>query len=287
MKIKTIFFTTVLCLALQGGRGGELYAQSSYKEVTVSNGGTIQGRVRFSGDLPKKMRMVISKDEKYCGVSKVSPRLTVGKTGGLQSAVVWLEGVSEGKKNVEASKRLVLNQARCEYTPHILILPFGSSLDIVNSDPVLHNVHACDEGDNLKALFNIAQPIKGQRTTVKHTQFKKPGLYLATCDAGHPWMNAYIMVAEHPYYALTDANGYFILDNIPPGTYKLKMWHEGVAVVKTEMENGKPKSYRYEAPYEEAKDVTVSSSGKVNVDFSFSLRDGETNTVSRSNSVTR
>jgi len=77
---------------------------------------------------------------------------------------------------------------------------------------------------------------------------------------------------EHPYYALTDINGNFSLENVPPGTYKLKMWHEGVAVVKTEMENGKPKSYRFEQPYEEVREVTVSANGTAEVEFHLSLR---------------
>ncbi len=272
MKTNSVFPTAIFCLALFGGRGGELQAQVKYKEVAVTNGGTVRGSVRLEGEIPRKLQLIVSKDAKYCGVNKSLPRLRVGKTMGVQDAIVWLEDVSEGKRMASGNKQLNLDQFKCEYKPHVLLLPYGSSLDIVNSDPILHNVHAYDEGDAGRTLFNIAQPIKGQRTTVKQTQFKKPGLYSATCDAGHPWMNAYIMVTGHPYYALTDVNGNFILENVPPGTYKLKMWHEGVAVVKTEMENGKPKAYHYEPPYEEVKEVTVSANGKVDVEFPLALR---------------
>jgi plastocyanin len=261
-----------ICLALFGGRGGESHAQTHYKEVTVTNGGTIRGSVRLEGEIPGKHQLVVSKDAKFCGVNKSLPRLRIGKAKGVQDAIVWLEGVSEGKRSTSGNKQLSLDQFKCEYKPHVLLLPYGSSLDIVNSDPILHNVHTYDGSEAGKTLFNIAQPIKGQRTTVKQTQFKKPGLYSATCDAGHPWMNAYIMVTEHPYYALTDVNGNFVLENVPPGTYTLKMWHEGVAVVKTEMENGKPKAYHYESPYEELKEVTVSANGKVDVEFPLVLR---------------
>jgi hypothetical protein len=199
----------------------------------------------------------------------------------VQDAIVWLEGITEGKKKSGGSKQLVLDQFKCRYIPHVLVLPLGASLDIVNSDPILHNVHTYDAEEKGKTLFNIAQPIKGQRTTLGHTLFKKPGLFLATCDAGHPWMSAYIMVAEHPYYALTDAQGRFVLENVPPGRYKIKMWHEGVAIAKTEMENGKPKAYRYEEPYEEEQEVTVSPLGTVSVTFSFELRSSSSRASSK------
>jgi len=275
----------MFCLALLGGRG-ELTAQSNYKEIAVTNGGTIRGEVRLAGELPTTLRLTVSKDAKYCGVNKSSPRLRLGKSKGVQNTIVWLEGIAEGKKNTTTNKQLVLDQLKCEYTPHVLLLPYGSALDIVNSDPILHNVHAYEGADNGRTLFNIAQPIKGQRTTVKQTQFRKPGLYLATCDAGHPWMNAYIMVADHPYFALTDASGGFVFEHVPPGQYKLRMWHEGVAIVQTEMENGKAKAYRYEEPYEDVKEVSLSPNGKAAVDFTFTLRPVTTDmTASSSKSI--
>ncbi len=272
MHVKTMIVSRpsmmmLLCLALSGGRGSEVYAGP-----TSRDDGAVRGEVRLTGDIPKAVRLVVSKDANYCGVNKSSPRLRVSASKGVQDAIVWLEGITGGKQTPLENKQLVLNQYKCEYSPHILIVPFGSSLDIVNSDPILHNVHAYDNRDGTRTLFNIAQPIKGQRTAVRQTLFQKAGLYLATCDAGHPWMNAYIMVADNPYYALTDREGHYVLDQVPPGTYRLKMWHEGVAVVKTEMENGKPKTYRYEEPYEEEKEVTVSRGGTTQADFALILR---------------
>jgi len=164
----------------------------------VTNGGTVRGSVHLEGDMSIKRQLAVSKDANFCGVNKSSPRLRVGKSKGVQDAIVWLEGVSEGKKRTGGNKQLSLDQFKCEYNPHVLLLPYGSSLDIVNSDPILHNVHTYDENDAGRTVFNIAQPIISQRTTVKQTQFRKPGLYFATCDAGHPWMSAYIMVTNTP-----------------------------------------------------------------------------------------
>ena len=270
MKLLRLFPTVLLCLALTGEWGREVQAQSNYKEITVLHGGTIRGNVRLTGDIPPKIQLAVTKDANYCGANKASPRLRIGTSKGVQDAIVWLEGIRSGKRQASGDKQLVLDQHKCEYSPHIVVLLYGSSLDIVNSDPILHNVHAYDQ--DTKTLFNIAQPVRGQRTTVKQTLFRKPGLYLASCDAGHPWMNAYVMVTEHPYYALTDVQGGFVLEGVPPGTYKLKMWHEGVAIVRTEMENGKPKAYRYEEPYEIEREVTVPPDGSVSADFALTLR---------------
>lgn len=88
-------------------------------------------------------------------------------------------------------------------------------------------------------------------------------------------MSAYVVVTEHPYYALTDTEGNFTLDHISTGTYKLRMWHEGVSVVKTVMESGKPRSYQYESPYETERSVVVPTNGTVRVEFQLALRSAE------------
>jgi hypothetical protein len=262
---------SLLSIATLTWRGSVLCAGPLYKETEVRDGGTVRGVVRFAGDPSKSPRLDITKDTDYCGRIKVSPRLCVGRKNGVQHAVVFLEGIEQGKKFAPDIKP-VLDQRRCNYEPHVTILPMGKQLEIVNSDPILHNVHAYDEQAESKTIFNIAQPIKGQRTMVKSTRMLKPGAVLTTCDAGHPWMSSYIMVAEHPYYAVTGADGNFSLQDVPPGTYKIKMWHEGVKVTRTEVENGKVKKYYYEDPYVVEKEITVPPKGTSMIDFDLSLR---------------
>ncbi len=262
-----IFFLVLLGFSFEN-----LVAQSTYKEIDVRNGGTICGTVRLKGECPKIASMQTTKDPKYCGKEKNSPRLIVSKLNGVKNSIVCLEHIAEGKKFSLSNQLLCINQQHCEYSPHITILPFKQNLEIVNNDPILHNVHAYSAATTSRSMFNIAQPIKGQRTTVKQNQLNTPGLMTATCDAGHPWMSAYIMVVEHPYFSITDADGKFSMDNIPPGNYTVKMWHEGVSVADKEIENGKVKKYFFEEPYEITKEVTVPANGNVTVDFDLTLR---------------
>jgi hypothetical protein len=265
------------CLAvflfLQGGINCVLLAQSSYKEIEVQGGGTIRGCVRLRGNYSATASFDVTKDPKYCGKKKTYPRLTIGKNKGVKNAIVCLEGITQGKKFSADTYTAVLNQSKCEYGPHITILHKNTNLKIVNNDPILHNVHAYSLATASRSMFNIAQPIRGQCTTIKQKQLGNSGLILTTCDAGHPWMSAYIMVTEHPYVVVTDENGKFEMDDIPTGTYKLSMWHEGVAITSTETEAGKVKKYCYEDPYEETKEVTVPANSTVDIDFDMTLRE--------------
>ncbi len=262
-----------LCILLWGVQA--FAAEPVYKSIPVNDGGVITGTVRLEGKAPTGLGLAITKDEAVCGAKSSPARIAVSRDGGIQNAVVSISGITRGKP-FAAGKTVVLNQEQCEYVPHVLILPAVDHLEIVNSDPVLHNVHAYDQLKGLKTIFNIAQPIKGQRTPVKRLNATAPDVLLATCDAGHPWMSAYIVLADNPYYTLTDASGGFRLDRVPPGDYTVRLWHEGVSVVRTEMEGGKPKKYTFEDPYILEQRVTVQSGGTAKVNFSLSLRSAST-----------
>lgn len=242
---------------------------AAYAPTTVSNGGRIHGTVRIEGK-PVIEKLPVDKDHSHCGSFKPSPRLVLGKNSGVKNAVVYLEHVERGKP-FTASMRPTLEQHHCEYNPHVLAAPMGAQLEILNSDEILHNVHAyC--GHDMHSMFNIAQPIKGQRTAIKQTQLNEPGIIATSCDAGHPWMSAFVFVAENPYYAVTDANGQFDIRDIPPGTYRVKMWHEGVKITNRAIEQGQVRRYDYEDAYEMTRDVTVAAGGETDASFTLSLR---------------
>ncbi len=261
-----------VCLAVAVTARGDddLLAQSLYQQVEVQNGGTIRGIVHLSGEAPPVQDFEVTKNEDHCGITKRSPRLSMSG-GGVRNAVVFIEEITAGKAITTATA--VLNQEDCEYDPHVLIHQLGEPLVIVNTDPILHNVHAYRmRATRPRSIVNIAQPRQGQRITISARRFRTPGLVMAICDAGHPWMSAHIMVAEHPYYALTDESGGFTLNNVPAGNYRLRMWHEGVALIETAFEDGKPKRYYFEEPYEMTQEVIVPPNGDVKVDFELTLR---------------
>ncbi len=262
----------ILNLILIGWLGNDILAQSSYKEIQVNNGGMIKGFVFIDGDYSFIRQYSTTKDPAVCGKSKPYARLIVGKNKGIKNTIVYLEGITEGKKIV-SRQSFSMNQQRCEYSPHIMILPRNSNLEIVNSDPILHNVHAYDYIPTTRSMFNIAQPVRGQRTKIKENQFAGTSLIFATCDAGHPWMNAYIMIADHPYVTTTDERGAFTIDQVPPGTYKLTMWHEGINIIRVETEGGKIKKYYYEEPYQNTAEVVVTEKGIVNTNFKLTPRE--------------
>jgi hypothetical protein len=269
MHAITLSAISALMLVLLAFTNETLLAAGPYKEIAVKDGGRISGVVKLEGVAPKLTQFEVPKDNDWCGRKKTLPRLVLGKNNGVRNTVVYLEGIQQGAR-LESKAKILFEQKRCEYVPHVLVLPAGSALEIVNSDAVLHNVHAFDP--NAKTVFNIAQPVKGLRFAVKPEQFNAGAIYEATCDAGHPWMSAFIVAADHPYYAVTDAVGKFELKDVPAGTYKIKMWHEGVHTIRVDFESGKPKLFTFEKPYEQAQEVTVGVNGNATVDFSLRLR---------------
>jgi plastocyanin len=113
-----------------------------------------------------------------------------------------------------------IDQKNCRYHPHVFGMQVGQTLEIMNSDPTLHNIHAVAKNNR---EFNQGQPLQGVKST--HT-FTAPEVMVPfKCDV-HGWMNAYVGVLPHPYFAVTDNAGSFALNSLPPGTYTIEAWHE-------------------------------------------------------------
>ncbi|MEE9256657.1 MAG: carboxypeptidase regulatory-like domain-containing protein, partial [bacterium] len=234
------------------------------KAIKVKKGGAITGRVVWAGPILKVPAFPIQKNPEVCDAGKTgekaSPRLLIHpQSRGVKNTVVYLADIREGRKLARPKKPVVLNQKNCEYSPHVLIAPRRARLAMSTGDEVLHNIHMFG-----RASYNLPFPRKG---LVIKRRLRKAGLIWMRCDAGHAWMSAYIWVVDHPYYALTDAEGRFTIKGVPPGKYTLKAWHEGWNITKTVKKNGKPVFYEYAAPVEVAKQVAVSAAGSVSVEF--------------------
>ena len=137
------------------------------------------------------------------------------------NAVVYLEG---SKKAAPLSKAVV-DQREMVFSPHVSVVTVGTTVEFPNNDTVFHNVYAYYESKK----FDLGMYPQG---TVKKVKLDKKGVVALLCNV-HSEMSAYIMVVDTPYYAVTDKEGKFHINNVPPGVYKLHVWHEsGVSYVK-------------------------------------------------------
>jgi hypothetical protein len=190
-----------------------------YEAGTVTDGGTIVGEVKYAGNPPPPEKIEVTKDANICGSEpKPSPVLVVGADQGIKDVVAFLPDIPKGKALGKLAKPPVLDQKNCEYHPYAQIIPANTTLEITNSDDVLHNIKT--KGGS-KTSFNMAQPKFKRKLTV---DFKNPEIVQVECNV-HGWMNAVVAVADNPYYALTDASGSFKITDVPPGKYTLKVWH--------------------------------------------------------------
>ena len=189
----------------------------AYEEIEVSHGGTIRGVVRAEGKLPKLPPVNVFKFKDVC---KTVPNesLVVGPGRGLRFAVVTFEGIARGKA-VEKEAVHELDNVRCRFVPHVQAASVGQFLLLKNTDPILHTAHA---------FFQDGQPhfnVGLYPGRVSRKPLVSGGIVRIVCEV-HPWMTAYVVVTDHPYHAVTDIYGDYEIRDVPPGIYRLKVWHE-------------------------------------------------------------
>lgn len=243
-------------------------AQSSYRVMSVENGGTIKGTVKWQGSLPHLFVSEINKDPQICDPlgqkHRDLERLVVSSDGGVANTVVYLKNITAGKAMDLPLPRRFLNQKNCRYEPHILLVPAEGTLTVKSSDPVLHTVHMSGSAD-----YNLPFVSAGQEISRPMT---REGMVDLRCNAGHVWMNAEMIVAPNPYYAVTDAEGNFELSDIPPGEYQIVAWHEGWRMIGESplydvMTQVRVKRPMFSAPVEWSKSARVPPHQTVEVNF--------------------
>jgi hypothetical protein len=225
---------------------GSLLLQQSI--VPVKDVGRIVGRVRVEGHFEKPERLKVYKNRDFCGPQVPNESLLVGPRRGLQNVVVVIVGARRETRQNQL-KDLVLDNRNCAFVPHVQIAPIGSEILLLNSDPILHDVHARLGSET---LFNEGLPTWRQ---VKK-RLTRTGIITIQCEVLHTWMSAYIVVTSSPYFAVTDKEGEFVVEGVPTGTHKVEIWHEKLGT--------------------QSKTITVAAGTKRPVDFVYQLKKGGT-----------
>jgi hypothetical protein len=161
---------------------------------------------------------------------------------------------------------LTIDQRGCQYSPHVVVAPLGSTVAFVNSDDIAHNVRV-QSGATDSMMLNRAQPVRGRRDTMR---VETTGPASVGCDY-HPWMNAYVFGVDNPYYALTAPDGTFTIAGIPPGTYTLRLWLNGAGFQARTDNQGKVIRYAFADPYTREQTVKVEPDGTARVGFAIPL----------------
>jgi plastocyanin len=230
-------------------------AEAAYEAVEVTDGGTLAGVVRFAGTPPRMAPLAVNKNREVCGEQKPSEALVVGGEGGVRGSVVLIEGVSKGKR---PTGDVVLDNHKCLFVAHVTAVAVGDKVRVKNSDAILHNTHGFM---GKPTVFNLALPNKDQMVDITR-RLGKPGVVRVLCDA-HPHMSAWIVVHDSPYLAVTDERGAFKIDQIPPGTYKVTMWHEGFRPRGVD-KDGRP---LFEDPITVSRTITIAPGSAASVEF--------------------
>jgi hypothetical protein len=208
--------------------------------VLVASEISIRGRVFFHGPHPAR-RLIDTDSCPQCSQVTDGPlyddSLVISDDGAIQNVVVSISaGLPPGARFSIPQEPVVLNQKGCMFRPHVIATMVGQAIEVKNSDPLLHSVHSMDAEQS--PAFDFAQPTLGSRR-VEPLQVVET--FQVKCDL-HPWMSAWVRVFNHPYFAVTGADGSFTIPPLPPGTYRVKAWHEllGVREKMIEVRQGAP-----------------------------------------------
>ena len=224
----TTLALTALAVSLAAAAcgGGQPAADRAAPPAPVTNpvdpatAGAVAGKVTFMGTPPAAETISMSSDPRCVNAGARTEAVVVSGDGSLQNVFVYVkDGLGTLRFPVPATP-LVLDQKGCQYRPHVFGVQVGQPIEILNSDATLHNIHAWPMAN---AEFNKGQALQGMKDT--HVFSTREVMVPFRCDV-HRWMNSFVGVLDHPFFAVTGADGSFQLKGLPPGTYTIEAWHE-------------------------------------------------------------
>jgi hypothetical protein len=196
-------------------------ASPAYKPSPLTAIGSVSGTIKLDG-VVKADTTPITIDQKVCG-THVPPSIDATPNG-LGDVIVWIADAKVGKQ-LPVSRRIELSSEDCELDPRVQATVSGSTVNVFNDDKALHKLVFLDAatGDTLQRMpfFNNGQVVASEKIA------KDVGIVEVRC-AQHPWSRAYIATFDHPYFAVTEKDGKFKIDSLPPGKYTVNVWHEGM-----------------------------------------------------------
>jgi hypothetical protein len=236
----------------RGWRGARF--AESYQVIDVTNGGTITEVAVWKGEVPELLPIEIGSDQDIAARRRRLRRYgSIQKNNGVQYVLVYLEQVEKGKAPAD---KYLLHMAACQFKEHIFPFVRSQTMTMVNYDQILHNPHFFNAKHAL--LLNVPMPVAGQHIDHMFLQIpgkNEKGVMRLQCDV-HNNMNAYWAGFDHPYFAVTDADGKFVISGVPAGKYTLVAWHEGYKIIREEM--GRP---IYDRPHIRQQEIEVKTKG--------------------------
>ena len=245
--VSLIMFAAAACGGSDGPAESAMPAAAAPPAFDPATAGNVMGTITLEGTAPEAETIRMNSDPACAELATDTETeyYVVGGSGGLGNVFVYVKEGLEGRNFPVPADAVMIDQQGCQYRPHVFGIRVGQTLKIRNSDATLHNIHASPAAN---AEFNMGQPIQGMEFD---RTFESPEVMVPfKCDV-HSWMNAYVGVMDHPYFAVTGDDGGFDISELPPGDYVVEAWHEELG---TQTQN-----------------VTVGEGGTAEVSFTFTV----------------
>ena len=242
----------------------------AYEEMVVSDGGTVFGTVKLEGHVPKPKgyNLTTLPDQIYCGrISdghgwRLLQPFNVGPAGEFRDVVVYLEDIEKGKRVASTFASPRIEARDCRFMPFTTIVREKENVVVVNMDPVMHDIQAYESSQlGARVLFNVPLPMNPQHPRdlkdrseaalyhrhlagepMKQLVGMSKGRRVFVMQCGfHAYMESWGLAMDNPYYATTDQNGHFEITDIPPGSYKLVVWHPYIGGAREQLITIPPK----------------------------------------------
>lgn len=215
----------------------------AYEEINVTNGGSVKGIIKIGSTAPVDPDITINSNNDICGSAQKADKYIINDSK-VKNVVVWLDRVQKGKKITKETYKITIN--KCRISPLVGIAFTGDEFSFKNGDAALHTLQL-KSGLNFQrklssrplqngaTIINVALPIPDieiKKTIEPYYSISPERGYITIMSNTNSFMRGYVFVFDHPYAALTDVDGSFVIRDIPAGNYTLKIWHEGLGIME-------------------------------------------------------